>query len=87
MAIVDDLDSLTYNPAGLAAQRSELELLTVDVRATSDIYSQYSTLSQIKSASINTVNEVMGRDLFVEANAPTPTHTTNRRAIMKAYTG
>ncbi len=69
-AIVDDEESLYYNPAGLAGVKApKLTYLDLQAEASSDILtSTSSTYSSIKNINIDTLNVLMGQDVYGRAS-------------------
>lgn len=69
VGLADDENALFNNPAGLAAQEERrFRLLSVGVEASLDTYQTFGTsLDAISNFSINSLNQLMGKDISVRA--------------------
>jgi hypothetical protein len=77
VSIADDEEALFYNPAGLAGiTSSTFQFVNMDLETSGDIVdSTTSSYSQYKNLSGDTLNVLMGKDIYLHGNY-TPTYVT-----------
>jgi hypothetical protein len=74
VAVADDEEAIFYNPAGLAGiQKMQFTYLGIDLGVSSDVITSATTAtSAFSDLSADTVNQFMGKDLYVKGTvAPT----------------
>ncbi len=71
-AFVEDRDAAFYNPAGVAAyDRLSLHLVAVEPTVSNWVVTGYETLSDLRDPSAESINRMMGENVFVEGTAST----------------
>lgn len=65
VAIADDEQTLFMNPAGLAGvEKPQIHYLVTDIEASTDVITSASSLSAISDASTDSINELMGKNIY-----------------------